>query len=40
MVGPDEQAAGMVMVKDLASGDQQAVAEADVVGHVLGILEA
>ena len=39
VVGPEEQAAGTVMVKDLASGDQQAVAEAEVVAHVSSLIE-
>jgi histidyl-tRNA synthetase len=37
--GTDERAAGTVAVKDLASGDQMVVAEADLIGHLARVLD-
>jgi histidyl-tRNA synthetase len=36
--GADERAAGTVAVKDLTSGDQTTVAEADLPAHLLRLL--
>jgi len=36
--GPDEAAAGTVMVKDMASGAQTAIARADLVAELTGRL--
>ncbi len=40
VLGPDEAANGQVTIKDLASGSQQTVAQADVVAAVRGVLES
>lgn len=40
VVGPDEQTAGTVVVKDLASGEQQAVARGNVVAHLRTLIES
>lgn len=40
MRGPDEKAAGTVVLKHMTSGDQQTVAENDMVGVAQGLLDA
>jgi histidyl-tRNA synthetase len=39
VLGPDELASGSVLVKDLRTGEQQAVARGDLIAHLKGLLE-
>jgi histidyl-tRNA synthetase len=38
VLGPDERAAGTVVVKDLSTGEQQSVPLADAPEHILRLL--